>query len=810
MGNIESKKSPNIHKYPAWRKFSEAGKAVVLATLLASSSCSCEKDDIVPPTIEFNQVNTKDVEIWSKIEVRWSDVYIWWKMVAKCTDNEWSPRTSFTYDGKNISVVEKDGVLLVLSTDDAWNKSEKKQQVTVKEAPILENQAPIITPEKYSDWANIKVGWWFRFFHEWNSISIESQGKKEKCFSYSDRETSTENLKPTFTIDWQPIEFGKWYTEWNTVKCEIEDDGTVDNQDEKAQVKQDTITYTLNNEILDNDVLSWLDKLNSLQLKVWETTDLLNWVSGINWWTISKVEIEQNWQRTEISSTNGRYNYTPAQEWTAVIIVTGTTGAWVSYEVKSNQIEVKENILEWTYNIPEMIDTRDYTGWNSYKNNVDIYKWPNARNRYEIYEKNWHVLNIAILKALNALWWAERQEELKNRELVMMNEQPEQWNPETDWLRIPNDNDYTKWDTHWTTRVEIIKNNSKRIPWIAQDFPNKILCIYEENGRKKLYNLVSSNPNKKYIIYLACNDLKSKNFNDFEIDKEWTRGYYLKELLNLPNAVLINCILNNENENHNSLNQNQPPQDNWRYGTFSFNWNQIVTVWCNNTEVFHSYDRYKPEFKDYYSSWIPVWYKYVIASPRYPYDEFWKMLTNEYNTTSSFQNAVTTGTFVNYSMQKPSMTISELMEMNENSLEDVKEIYHNDNEPLTGTNIKYQDSYKFARDLHYPTFPEHISSTEITDLSGYFETDMPIWLTYPWIEAYIDWQWQPTFTNKNFTDSQKLEVSISKKYRFNPELCRKQGFGKNGNNQIGGKMFMLNENGKWIDENPNSPTLYLN
>lgn len=176
------------------------------------------------------------------------------------------------------------------------------------------------------------------------------------------------------------------------------------------------------------------------------------------------------------------------------------------------------------------------------------------------------------------------------------------------------------------------------------------------------------------------------------------------------------------------------------------------------------------------------------------------MLINEYNTTSSFQNAVTTGTILDYAMQKPGMTISELMERNENSLEDVKEIYHNDNEPLTGTNIKYQDSYKFARDLHYPTFPEHISSTEITDLSGYFETDMPIWLSGKGIEVQINGEWKPASAESVFSASQRLQSSIAKKYRFNPELFRKQSGTPVNDTKVVVKMHMLNADGNSIDE----------
>lgn len=146
------------------------------------------------------------------------------------------------------------------------------------------------------------------------------------------------------------------------------------------------------------------------------------------------------------------------------------------------------------------------------------------------------------------------------------------------------------------------------------------------------------------------------------------------------------------------------------------------------------------------------------------------------------------------------MTISELMERNENSLKDVKEIYHNDNEPLTGTNIKYQDSYEFARDLHYPTFPEHISSTEITDLSGYFETDMPIWLSGKGIEVQVNGEWKPASAESGFTASQRLLSSISKKYRFNPELFRKQSGTSSIGLQTEVRMHMVNSDGNSIDE----------
>ena len=569
--------------------------------------------------------------------------------------------------------------------------------------------------------------------------------------------------------------------------------------------KAGTLTITVTDEAGNNAeknitlTAQWiigLENLGNLDLQIDKEVSLMDGITAAEGWTISKVEIETNGTRTEIPAP---YNYTPVAAGTIRIIITITDGTKTA-EFNSDELTVKP--MSFTFDSPSAVDVREYTGWNSYKNNVDIYKGPDlnqAKKWYEIYEKNWHVLTLAILKTLDVLGGSERQVALKNWELVMIWEKPEQWNPETDWLR-EYESDERIWSTHGTTRVEIIKNNSKRIPWIAQDFPNKIICLEWPNSRKNFYGLASSNPNKKYIWYDASNDLLSKNFNDFKVDTEWTDGYYLKELLNLPNVFSINCILNNEDEDHNSLNQNQPPQDNWRYGTFSFNWNQIVTVWYNNTGVFHSYDKYKPEYSKYYTSWIPVWYDYVIASSRYPYDEFWKILINEYNTTSSFQNAVTTGTIVDYAMEKPSMTISELMERNENSLEDVKEIYHNDNEPLTGTNIKYQDSYKFARDLHYPTFPEHVSSTEITDLSGYFETDMPIWLSGKGIEVQINGEWMPARAESVFSASQRLQSSIAKKYRFNPELFRKQSEATDTTPQAVVRMHMINADGNSIDE----------
>ena len=79
--------------------------------------------------------------------------------------------------------------------------------------------------------------------------------------------------------------------------------------------------------------------------------------------------------------------------------------------------------MSFTFDSPSAVDVREYTGWNSYKNNVDIYKGPDlnqAKKWYEIYEKNGHVLNIAILKTLDVLGGSERQEALKNWELVMI------------------------------------------------------------------------------------------------------------------------------------------------------------------------------------------------------------------------------------------------------------------------------------------------------------------------------------------------------------------------------------------------------
>ena len=168
--------------------------------------------------------------------------------------------------------------------------------------------------------------------------------------------------------------------------------------------KAGTLTITVSDEAgnkaekginLTDQILFGLESLSSLDLQIDKEVSLLDGITAAEGWTIAKVEIETVDGTDASSGTEGSrteipapYKYTPTETGTIRIIITISDGSKTA-EFSSDELTVKP--MAFTYDTPNAVDVRDYTGWNSYKNNVDIYKGPDlnqAKKWYEIYEKN--------------------------------------------------------------------------------------------------------------------------------------------------------------------------------------------------------------------------------------------------------------------------------------------------------------------------------------------------------------------------------------------------------------------------------------
>ena len=87
--------------------------------------------------------------------------------------------------------------------------------------------------------------------------------------------------------------------------------------------------------------------------------------------------------------------------------------------------------------------------------------------------------------------------------------------------------------------------------------------------------------------------------------------------------------------------------------------------------------------------------------------------------------------------------------------------------------MKIYDEKEVSKEIHLPDFPDQFSATTPYEFTA--KTKMPIFIHGSGIECFLDGEWTPATCDNIRTESDILSAAQAQRFRFNPELFRKQG-----------------------------------
>ncbi len=101
----------------------------------------------------------------------------------------------------------------------------------------------------------------------------------------------------------------------------------------------------------------------------------------------------------------------------------------------------------------------------------------------------------------------------------------------------------------------------------------------------------------------------------------------------------------------------------------------------------------------------------------------------------------------------------------------VKAAYHNGEK--FDSNMKIFDEMAVSKEIHLPNFPEQFSATSPYEFTA--KTKMPLFIQGAGIECFMNGEWIPASCDNIRTASDILSIAQAQRFRFNPELYKKQG-----------------------------------
>ena len=287
----------------------------------------------------------------------------------------------------------------------------------------------------------------------------------------------------------------------------------------------------------------WLENLKSLNLKVDQEVNLMQWISFADGFNLQRVDISFDWERKEISNPK---SYIPEYPWYCDIVFVLQTSNW----------DIIEEEVKWLY-----IKSLDY--------NNPSFNTANVINKYQWYEvlpkgKQDFIYGHILTSYINKEWF-----DTNNIIYILMWEAPIKSDYDIENIWDQRDPRYT---SHWSDWYFHITNMT---PWAEVK-----ACWWE---RSYLEKYILKNPNSKLLISCASDCLWWDDLATLKSDPNYNS---LKTILNSKNCIISSAWWN-VGILTKILNELESEQQGWKYTSASVNsWlnNKITVVWCYPSE----------------------------------------------------------------------------------------------------------------------------------------------------------------------------------------------------------------------------------
>jgi len=707
----------------------------------AAPTIKREKSEITINQPKKLTISDDNLTIWEDIVATWKDDH-----TEKCNVKiTWKDDHT---EIKSWTMLDKPWTIVLEVSDENNNVGTAEINLILKE-----NSTPEIV-DKITNWTEFKAPWWAKFDVKWNSVWVRYGWRDYEVCLGSDKETSNDKLKWKITQWWQDVNGKRIITNWD-VKFQLTDDGSLEWEEVKWDVKTAERTYKIDATTKDSDVMVGLESWNPT-LKVDTQVNLLQWLSFKDGWKLNNIFVEQNGNKTEISNPR-----TPKDAWNvSFIFAVINTESWATHETKKVTREVKENVKEYNAVQFEKADADIYGKREDQKATL-VLDNNDYKERHTFFENLWLVEWNAIDEILDQIWWAERDAALERLFYVDVNERPQDWNPWTDWLYKLIWDGVEQW--HCNARINVIKSN-KKFPWIAQSLKTKILCI-DGDWRGDMLREAQSHPNNIYVVWNATSRSWDKRTRD-EI-KDNIHIQNLKELSKLPNVIICNAIPDNRGEGSNIFAEEWYETDKYvcTYNDRSPKWDRILHVWwCYDNNIFKSID-WKSS-----TTGIWLWEDPAIVMPStYPIrlknwtTDIVNYSPSSYSSLEWFVTKIWT--------QAPHLTADQIVKIIMDNLIDVP-VYWN-GQLFTEMKAKTLDFLWIEKALHMAAMPDHLPKSQATALPK-SPTWLPIFYEWKGVVVEINGKRLPTTSDNFSTNQSKEDAARYGTFYFDPEIFASQ------------------------------------
>ena len=602
-----------------------------------------------------------------------------------------------------------------------------------------ENPKDVVAPTVNVSQHNVDISWGKQVRISWNQLYIWDT----LVASWTDN--ITKNCKVELSINWKTISSWTIVNEWWILTVKV--------TDEAGNTKTIDIKLTMNNQLI-----SWLENLQNLSMQVDQEVNLLNWITFWNGASLVKVEIEMDWETTQITDPN---HYTPQYPWTCTIILT--------VKDKNGNIvteRVNKNIQALEYQAMEINNIRP----------VDILPiiW-----QIEVWDKNAynHIEHLRIAEATrirDMMWkyWAGTHSPAEYQQLMNRLNTGMMWeNPI--W--------YDNYEAVWWELSSAPSNHAHAERFILNTLVNhanfKIFNRYSPNFWRDLYAFCKSDPTKINIVWISIWADANKAEYDKRHMEELEEYYKEKNLLvfqawwNIGNKSDW-TVINKVYQEDYSL-----PDAHSVYGLQSCAHNKndnvlnIHLILTFGTDSDGDIDQTNEVSE---SSKFPVWFhnKVLFSGRAFPFrkDQNDKIRGETGKYATSFTNYVNVAVAdLCFQMFAEVKDVDELLNMirSSSTLRDhIK--FNGEDQPL----ILMNPAWFFKKYCMPTNLPDQINTWDIIPLNKWYYK----WVIFdiPWTEVKINWQWIAyNDVNKSII---KAQNPMNLEWRLNWNLCAKMWY----------------------------------
>ena len=612
---------------------------------------------------------------------------------------------------------------------------------------------PTITVSKSS----IDITWWKEIRISWNQLYIWD------ILVASRNDNQTKNCKVLLSINWKSISSWTTINESWTLTIKVSDDA--------GNIKSTDIQLNLWSQ---EAPISWIENIKNIPLQVDQEVNLIEWITLGNGASLVKVQIEQNWQISDITDPQ---HFIPEYPWNCNIILIVKNKEWNTTEYKVDNLNIKA--LE--YKSPEIryIPPKEILPviWN-------INVWD--KKAYEHID-HLKIAESTLMRDMMRKYWAWKYSPEQYQQLML------RLNTWTIWEKpMWFDNfelvgyDFHDESDHWHDTYDILNTTVKHANFkVLEDYENALDELYQKQPKNSMNIFWTSRWNEVKKEDYNDNNTEYKNLKKY-LNKDnflrfvaWTnlkrsnnifKNKIIQELFNLPDEHSTYSVPQSQANSKNDTNIDK---------------HIFITIWTDsdwNVDISNSTTGSK----------FPIWFnsKILLSWRTFPINSLsWNIYTEDWNYTTSYTNYLNLAMAdIIFQMKADTPNVPELMNMIRNT--SLTDQIHLD---WQTQNLHLINPAWFIKEYLMPTTPSDINEWSIISLEKWFYK----WVIFeiPWAEVNINWEWIPY--NKENQSLIKSQNPFNLEWRLNWKIAKKMWY--NQTNPIKWKIIISDDKFNWLN-----------